>query len=97
MRSNFLFFKNIPSKHFSIKNAIEIDYLTRIRIWKSGYFIETADSQKQYMYTTNTAKSFLSPMTKGCQAKIGHVSIETKEIYASLRSNELSKPKHALH
>lgn len=56
--------------------------VTRIRIWRSGYFLETSTQQK--FIPTSVVKAFLAPFTKGVQSNIGHVSIETREIYASL-------------
>lgn len=62
--------------------------ITRVRIWKSGYFFEHG-SQKKFVFT-NVAKSFLvsTVNTNKIQSNIGHVSIETKEIYASLWPEE---------
>ena len=61
--------------------------LTRIRIWKSGYFLESYYSKKFVPIShINVAKSFLVPfpLTKGVQSNIGLISIETREIYVSL-------------
>ena len=61
--------------------------LTRIRIWKSGYFLESYYSKRfTPLNHINVAKSFLVPfpLIKGVQSNIGLVSIETREIYVSL-------------
>ena len=52
---------------------------TRIRIWKSGYF----DADGQFVYTT-VVTSLISSLKPGRQPNIGHVSIETRDLYASL-------------
>ena len=53
--------------------------VTRIRIWKSGYH----NQDKQFIYT-DVATSFFSSLKPHRVPNIGHVSIETSEIYASL-------------
>ncbi|MGD0465232.1 MAG: hypothetical protein ABSA84_00840 [Gammaproteobacteria bacterium] len=61
--------------------------LTRIRIWKSGYFLESYYSKRfTPLNHINVTKSFLVPfpLIKGVQSNIGLVSIETREIYVSL-------------
>src|SRR3989338_5289952 len=53
--------------------------ITRIRIWKSGYF----NRDDQFIYS-NVFTSLYSQLKPGRQPNIGHVSIETRELYASL-------------
>lgn len=67
----------------SIKDILPKDSnATRIRIWKSGYFNEA----NQFVFTS-VATSFLSGFKPGRQPNIGHVSIETRDLYASLWPN----------
>ncbi|MFN7097045.1 MAG: hypothetical protein ACK4PR_05765 [Gammaproteobacteria bacterium] len=72
----------IQAKRFiSAKDSIlsRDSKITRVRIWRSGYF----DSNNNFVHT-NVVTSFLSSFKLGRQSNIGHVSIETKDLYASL-------------
>ncbi len=58
--------------------------ITRVRIWRSGYFMDS--SSKQVFVPANVVKSLFAPyLKKGIQSSnLVHVSLETKELYASL-------------
>lgn len=74
---NSTFKRNLTT---NIKDMLPKDSnATRIRIWKSGYF----DKNNQFVFT-NVATSLISSFKPGRQPNIGHVSIETRDLYASL-------------
>ncbi len=59
---------------------------TRIRVWRSGYF----DHAKQYNFS-NPLTSFWIPLFRdGYEGNVGHVSLETPQIYASLWPENLT-------
>lgn len=98
MKGNFILpqFNNILTKRYfstkiqtSIHVPIKSDSLiTRVRVWKSGYTFEPHSPET--FVSTNVIKSFLSHKKKGARANIGHVSVETHEIYSSLWPEEFS-------
>ncbi len=53
--------------------------ITRVRIWKSGYF----DRNNRFI-STNVIASFFSAFKPGREPNLGHVSVETRDFYASL-------------
>lgn len=59
--------------------------LTRVRIWKSGYFAENGEFRH-----TSVGYSLLKSMSPFRRANIGHVSLETKDFYASLWPERLT-------
>src|SRR5688572_26899377 len=59
---------------------------TRVRIWKSGYF----DHEGKFHYSTPLYSFFVPYLKPGSEGNIGHVSIETSNIYASLWPHHLT-------
>lgn len=59
--------------------------ITRIRIWKSGYFKKDGDFQH-----TNIGYALLKGIGPFRTANIGHVALETKHFYASLWPERLT-------
>lgn len=81
-----VFFKNLArcfSK--SIREPLNVNStIARVRIWESGYFSE----DKQFI-KTNVAHAMYKSVVLGT-GNIGHVSVETKDFYASLWPNQLT-------
>ncbi len=59
--------------------------ITRIRIWKSGYFLENGN----FKHTT-VGFALLKGIGPLRRANIGHVSLETRDFYASLWPEQLT-------
>lgn len=80
------FFKKIVrSFSTSMKEPLDSSsILTRVRIWESGYFTEEGKFIK-----TNVAHAMFKSITTGA-GNIGHVSLETKDFYASLWPTQLT-------
>lgn len=75
-------FFNIAKRLFSVVMSEELPIhsnLTRVRIWKSGYFLEDGNFRH-----TSVGYSLLKGLGPFRRANIGHVSLETKDFYASL-------------
>lgn len=69
----------------SIREPIGADSrLTRVRIWESGYFTQDGKFIK-----THVTQAMIKSITSGT-GNIGHVSLETKDFYASLWPTQLT-------
>lgn len=82
------FFRPIIKRSFStgIRELLPVDSkLVRIRIWQSGYFLEDGTFQR-----TSVGYALLKSIGLFRRANIGHVSIETKDFYASLWPEQLT-------
>lgn len=86
MKSSF--FKALHKNTFStgVRETLPFDSnFTRIRIWKSGYFGKNGTFRH-----TSIGYALLKGMGSFRRANIGHVSLETKDFYASLWPEQLT-------